>query len=135
MLTNHLFVRMGTAVIVTGCVACAVISIQPRSAQTAAKGQESVVALSRINSPTFEMAGTPIEEGKPATYLSKEGDRLPAPSGMLLVTPEGLTAQAHSPAPGLAAIYQWVAKGPGDAALAKIEGRKSAEAQIKKTLN
>jgi hypothetical protein len=134
MLTNHLLTRAGAGLVVAGAIACAVIAMQPRSAQTAIKGQESVIALSRINSPLMELAGSPISEGLPAIYLNKEGDRIPAPSGMLLISSEGLTAQAHSPGPGLAAVYQWVAKGPGDAAIAKIKGREAAEKAIEKTL-
>ena len=119
---NHFGNRAAVILAVVLSIGAAVIAGQGRSAQIAGKGQEAAIANSRIESLTAEIAASPIEAGKPALIVVG-GAIVPAPSGTVLIQLNGQTAQAHSPAPGVRSTYDFLAKGNGALAKAKIEAK------------
>lgn len=118
--------RAAVVFVVVLSVGAAIYSGQGRSEQISQKGQEAAIANGRIESLTTEIAATPIEAGKPALIVV-DGKIQPAPSGTVLMQENGQTAQAHSPSPGLAAKYNFLAKGNGILAKAKIEAKLSKQ--------
>lgn len=122
MLTNHMGNRAAVVFVVVLGVGAAIYSGQGRSEQISQKGQEASIANGRIESFTTEIAATPIEAGKPAIIIVN-GKPQAAPSGTVVMQENGQTAQAHSASPGLAAKYNFLAKGNGALAKAKIEAK------------
>ena len=122
MLTNHMGNRAAVLFAVVVGVGAAVYSGQGRSEQLGQKGQELAIANGRIEGVTTEIAATPIESGKPA-IINVDGKPQAAPSGTVVMQTNGQTAQAHSVRPGLAARYEFLAKGNASLAMAKIEAK------------
>jgi hypothetical protein len=109
MFTNHGFNRGVAIASIIAVIACVGYSGQSRAEQVRIDTAQRVIGDERM-AGSWQLAASPILEGKPAVY-TVDGEELPAPSGQILIDSNGLTAVAHSPAPGMAAIYDFVRQG------------------------